>query len=164
MLLICKSSVSRESARTQSNSPRFTTGCHYISTMHATYSHRSNLRVLPREYKLGGHSITPIFEHLGAASWHRGDATAIKFIGRFFEWFLVPWKIFVFVGICVSLSVWLSRRRARKTAHLRGEETELFDLPDSPRSSDDRREEFTTHEELDAEIEALEGGKSTRLM
>jgi hypothetical protein len=126
--------------------------------MHATYSHRSNLRVLPREYKLGGHSITPIFEHLGAASWHRGDATAIKLIGNFFEWFLDPWKIFFFAGICISFSVWLSRRRARKAAQLRAEDTELFDLPESPRPPDDHGEEFTTHEELDAEIEALEGG------
>jgi len=125
--------------------------------MHATYSRRSYLRVLPREYKLGGHSITPIFEHLGAASWHRGDATAIKLVGRFFEWFLDPWKILFFVGIFISFSVWLSRRRARKAAQHRAEDTELFDLPESPRSSDDHAQEFT-HEELDAEIKALEGG------
>ncbi|KAF9652976.1 hypothetical protein BDM02DRAFT_2419524 [Thelephora ganbajun] len=31
----------------------FSAGCHYISTIHATHSHHSNLRVLPREYKLG---------------------------------------------------------------------------------------------------------------
>lgn len=125
--------------------------------MHATYSHRSNLRVLPREYKLGGPSITPIFEHLGAASWHRGDATVIKLIGNFFEWFLDPWKIFFFAGISISFSYWLSRRRARKATQRRAEDTELFDLEESPGSSDDHREEFTTHEELDAEIKALEG-------
>jgi len=142
----------------QSNLPRFSAGCHYISTMHATYSHRSNLRVLPREYKLGGHSITPIFEHLGAASWHRGDATAIKLIGNFFEWFLDPWKIFFFVGVCISFSYWLSRRRARKAAQRRAEDTELFDFEESSGSSDEHIEEFTTHEELDAEIKALEGG------
>ena len=133
--------------------------------MHATYSHRSTLRVLPREYKLGGPSITPIFEHLGAASWHRGDASAIIVVGRFFEWFLDPWKIVIAVGICIAIGFWLARRRAaRKAVQLRDEETELFDLPDSPRSSDDHRETFTTHAELDAEIEALEGGKSSRLM
>ena len=126
--------------------------------MHATYSRRSNLRVLPREYKLGGHSITPIFEHLGAASWHRGDARAIVIIGSFFEWFLDPWKIFAFAGICIFFSVWLSRRRARKAALHRADDTELFDLPESPRSFDDHSPEFTTHEELDAEIKALEGG------
>ena len=126
--------------------------------MHATYSHRSNLRVLPREYKLGGPSITPIFEHLGAGSWHRGDADAIKLVGTFFEWFLVPWKIFFFASICIALSVWLSRRRACKAAQLRAEDTELFDLPESPGSSDNFGEEFTTHEELDAEIKALEVG------
>lgn len=125
--------------------------------MHATYSHRSTLRVLPREYKLGGPSITPIFEHLGAASWHRGDATAIKLVGRFFEWFLDPWKIFFFAGIFIAFSVWLSRRRARKAAKLRAEDTELSDLPESSRSSGDH-EEFTTYEELDAEIKVLEGG------
>jgi len=126
--------------------------------MHATYSPRSNLRVLPREYKLGGHSITPIFEHLGAGSWHRGDAAAIKLIGRFFEWFLDPWKIVFFASICIPFSCLLSRRRARKAAQLRAEDTELFDIQESSRSSDDHREEFTTYEELDAEIKALEGG------
>jgi hypothetical protein len=125
--------------------------------MHATYPHRSNLRVLPREYKLGGLSFTPIFEHLGAASWHRGDAAAIKLIGVFFEWFLDPWKIFFFAGICIPFSYWLSLVRARKAAQLRAEDTELFGL-ESPGSSTDPREDFTTHEELDAEIEALEGG------
>lgn len=126
--------------------------------MHATYSHRSDLRVLPREYKLGGHSITPIFEHLGAASWHRGDAAAIKLIGSFFEWFLDPWKIFFFSGICISFSCWLSRWRARKAAQIQAEDTELLGLHESSRSSADYGEEFSTHEELDAEIMILEGG------
>ena len=128
--------------------------------MHATYSHRSNLRVLPREYKLGGPSVTPIFEHLGAASWHRGDAGAIIAVGKFFEWFLDPWKILFFATILIAFVVWLSRRRSRKALQLRSEDTELFDLPDSPRSSHDYRQEFTTHEELDAEIKALEGSRS----
>ena len=130
--------------------------------MHATYSHRSNLRVLPREYKLGGHSVTPVFEHMGAASWHRGDAGAIIYVGRFFEWFLNPWRVLLVVGTCITFGVWLSRWRARKAVKSQAGETELFDLPDSPRSSD--RGEFTNHAELDSEIEALERGKSTRLM
>ena len=128
--------------------------------MHATYSHRSNLRVLPREYKLGGHSVTPIFEHLGAASWHRGDANAIIVVGRFFEWFLDPWKILFVVGVCIALRVWICRRRARKVVQPQAEENELFDLQDSPQSSDNHRKSFTSHADLDAEIEALEGGKS----
>lgn len=44
-----------------------------------------------------------IFEHLGAASWHRGDAAAIKLVGRLFEWFLDPWKIFFFAGTFPSV-------------------------------------------------------------
>ena len=149
--------IVQRSTPTQSNSHRFSAGCHYISTMHATYSHRSNLRVLPREYKLGGPSITPIFQHLGAASWHRGDASSIKLIGNFFEWFLDPWKIFFFAGICISFGIWISGRRARMAAQLRVEDTELFNLPDSPTSVDRCGEEFMTHEELDAEIRALDG-------
>lgn len=125
--------------------------------MHATYSHRSNLRVLPREYKLGGPSITPIFHHLGAASWHRGDASAIKLIGNFFEWFLDPWKIFFFAGTCISFAIWISGRRARKAAQFRAEDTELFHVPESPGSFDGHVEEFTTYEELDAQISALDG-------
>lgn len=125
--------------------------------MHATYSHRSNLRVLPREYKLGGPSITPIFEHLGAASWHRGDASAIKLIGNFFEWFLDPWKIFFFAGICIPFGIWISGRRARTAAQFRADDTELFILQESSTTFDSCREEFMTHEELDAEIRALDG-------
>lgn len=125
--------------------------------MHATYSHHSDPRVLPREYKLGGPSITPIFEHLGAASWYRGDVAATKLIGVFFEWFLDPWKVF-FAGICIPFSYWLSLRRARKAAQVLTEDTELFDLEQSPVPPTDRREDCTTHEELDAEIEALGGG------
>ena len=127
--------------------------------MHATYSRRSNLRVLPREYKLGGHSVTPIFEHLGAASWHRGDAAAITLIGHFFEWFLDPWKIFFFAGICISFVYWLSLVRARKATQLRAEDAELLDLEESSVPSTDLGEDFTTYEELDAEIEALGGSR-----
>lgn len=129
--------------------------------MHATYTHRSVLRALPKAYKLGGISQTPIFDHLGAASWHRGDATAIKFIGDIFAWFLVPWKIiFIFIS-AVSLAAWLQRRRAQKAAALRAMDTELFDLPDSPRSSRSANSGTTlfdarSHSELDAEIKALE--------
>lgn len=138
---------------------RFSAGCHYISTMHATYARRSVLRVLPKSYKLGGVSSTPIFDHLGAASWHRGDASAIKFAGVIFGWFLVPWKvIFIFCSV-IGLSIWLQRRKARKSAASRALDTELFDLPDTPRSS--RSGESTlfdsrSHSELDAEIKALE--------
>ena len=40
---------------------------------------------------------------------------------------------------------------------LRAEDTELFGLPDSPASLDGCNEEFMTHEQLDAEIRALDG-------
>jgi hypothetical protein len=81
----------------------------------------------------------------------------MKLIGNFFEWFLDPWKIFFFAGICISFAIWISSRRARMAGQLRAEDTELFDLPESPTSPDDCRAEFMTHEQLDAEIRALDG-------
>ncbi|EJD02688.1 uncharacterized protein FOMMEDRAFT_140591 [Fomitiporia mediterranea MF3/22] len=106
----------------------FSAGCHYISTMHATYAKHSTLRVLPREYKLGGVSSTPIFDHLGAASWHRGDASAIKALGVVVQWLLVPWKIITITVASVVGSVWLCRRRARRAEKIRAEDVELFDV------------------------------------
>lgn len=81
--------------------------------MHATYPHRSTLRVLPPSWKLGGVSSTPVFDHLGAASWHRGDAAFIKFLGSLAESFGV---ITVILAICCLLtfavvSFWRARIR-----------------------------------------------------
>jgi len=134
----------------------FSAGCHFISTMHATYSKHSTLRVLPPQYKLGGLSYTPIFEHLGAATWHRGDAVAIKVVGDIVGWFLVPWKIIGILCIFIGLGVWRSRRRSQKAAAMRAADTELFDLPESPRTSDTTLFDSHSHRELDAEIKALE--------
>lgn len=103
-------------------------GCHYISTMHATYSKRSTLRSLPRSYKLGGPSNTPILEHLGAASWHRGDAGFIVKLGHFAEWLLVPWKLaFVFIASIVCIVGYLRYRRMIKEdkERVRDEDKEL---------------------------------------
>ena len=96
--------------------------------MHATYREHSTLRVLPKSYKLGGVSSTPIFDHLGAASWHRGDAGAIKAIGVAAEWVLVPWKIIVIAVSGVGLTVWVCRRRNRRKERSRKEDVELFDV------------------------------------
>lgn len=80
--------------------------------MHATYPKRSSLRVLPRSYKLGGPSRTPIFDHLGAASWHRGDASFIVVLGYFVEWLLVPWKlVFIFIASIVCTGGYIRYRR-----------------------------------------------------
>lgn len=96
--------------------------------MHATYAKHSTLRVLPKEYKLGGVSVTPIFDHLGAASWHRGDASAIKAIGVAFEWLLVPWKIIALNILVVGACVWVCQRRAHRVERIRKEDVELFDV------------------------------------
>lgn len=119
--------------------------------MHATFSGHSTLRVLPREYKLGefatsvrslprwnlltnrrtplgGLSVTPIFDHLGAASWHRGDADAIKKIGDVVTWLLVPWKIVAITFIGLAGCFWCCRRRMRRAQKNRAEDVELFDM------------------------------------
>jgi hypothetical protein len=79
--------------------------------MHITYPNRSKLRVLPRSYKLGGPSQTPIFDHLGAASWHTGDANFIVHLGYFAEWLLVPWKLVFILITCVVCTVGYLRYR-----------------------------------------------------
>jgi len=113
-------------------------GCHYISTMHATYSQRSTLRVLPKSYKLGGPSHTPIFDHLGAASWHRDDANFILHLGYFAEWLLVPWKL-TFIGIaCVVCVVGYVRyrRMIREDRERQREEDKELALLSSETSSE----------------------------
>jgi len=94
----------------------FSAGCHYISTMHATYPDRSSLRVLPPSYKLGGVSYTPIFGHLGAASWHRGDASFIKSVGAVVEKVGVATVLGAVASFAVilCLGVWRKRTRARR--------------------------------------------------
>ena len=67
--------------------------------MHAWYPHRERLKVLPAEWKLGGHSVTPVFEHLGASSWHRSDAALIKYVGTWVEVVLSPWKLVAMVVV-----------------------------------------------------------------
>ena len=88
---------------------RFSTGCHFISTMHALYPNRRNLKVLPKGYKLGGYSITPLFEHYGAATWHRSDAMAIKMVGDGIVWLFSQGKIIA--GIVLLVVVVAGRRR-----------------------------------------------------
>ncbi|KAG8996474.1 hypothetical protein FRB94_008270 [Tulasnella sp. JGI-2019a] len=90
----------------------FSAGCHFISTMHALYPERHLPKVLPKEYKLGGLSFTPMFDHLGAGSWHRWDAAAIKVIGKVVEWILAPWKIILTIVCSVGFVV---RRKARNS-------------------------------------------------
>lgn len=113
-------------------------GCHYISTMHVTYPQRSTLRVLPRSYKLGGPSQTPIFDHLGAASWHTGDANFIVHLGYFAEWLLVPWKLaFIFIACIVCTVGYVRyRRMIHEDAERQREEDKELALLSSETSSE----------------------------
>ncbi|KAL1716599.1 glycosyltransferase family 32 protein [Schizophyllum commune] len=83
----------------------FSAGCHFISTMHALYPQRDQLKVLPEGYKLGGISNNHIFEHFGAGSWHRADAAAIKIVGNVVEWILRiirwTWRPILAIGVLV---------------------------------------------------------------
>lgn len=60
----------------------FSTGCHFFSSMHLWYPGHANLKVLPWDYRLNGKVTTPLFEHLGASSWHKGDAAFILSLGQ----------------------------------------------------------------------------------
>lgn len=63
----------------------FSTGCHFFSTMHRTFPDQSSLKILDASHKLNGHVTTPLFEHLGASSWHKGDAKLILQLGQAVE-------------------------------------------------------------------------------
>lgn len=61
----------------------FSTGCMYVSSHHAIYSQRDELKVLGGENnRLNGPAETPLFRHLGASSWHRGDAKLFVQLGK----------------------------------------------------------------------------------
>ena len=74
----------------------FSTGCHFFSTMHRTFRQHiwgqrddgvmASMVVLEAKHKLNGHVVTPLFEHLGASSWHKSDASMVLRIGRGVEW------------------------------------------------------------------------------
>lgn len=64
---------------------RLLSGCHFLSTMHRTYKDQASLRILDPSHKLNGHVVTPLFEHLGASSWHKGDAKMILRLGLLIE-------------------------------------------------------------------------------
>jgi hypothetical protein len=53
--------------------------------MHRTYHDQAHLKILDSTHKLNGHVVTPLFEHLGASSWHKGDAKVILQLGLFVE-------------------------------------------------------------------------------
>jgi len=114
----------------------FSAGCHYISTMHATYPNRKTLRVLPPSYKLGGLSYTPIFDHLGAASWHRGDASFIKSVGAFVEKVGVATIISViaFLGLASCFGIWRFRNRRKTTTNSKWVDKDALLDDMSPRS------------------------------
>lgn len=84
--------------------------------MHALFPDRHLLKVMPKGYKLGGKSDNEIFQHLGAAVWHRGDAYMIKKLGNLVGYILEPWKIFAMIGVAVGIWYALRRRRAAKAA------------------------------------------------
>lgn len=43
------------------------------------------MAVLDGANKLNGHVVTPLFEHLGASSWHKSDAKLILRLGKLIE-------------------------------------------------------------------------------
>ncbi|KAJ3015880.1 hypothetical protein HKX48_004328 [Thoreauomyces humboldtii] len=61
----------------------FSTGCMYVSSHHAIYPDRDQLKVLGGERnRLNGIAVTPLFKHLGASSWHQGDAKMFVKMGK----------------------------------------------------------------------------------
>ncbi|KAI8593005.1 nucleotide-diphospho-sugar transferase [Geranomyces variabilis] len=61
----------------------FSTGCMYVSAQHAIAENREPLKVLGGQHnRLNGAVTTPLFKHLGASSWHRGDAKLFVTLGK----------------------------------------------------------------------------------
>ncbi|KAJ3184950.1 hypothetical protein HDU87_002516 [Geranomyces variabilis] len=61
----------------------FSTGCMYVSAQHAIADNREPLKVLGGQHnRLNGAVTTPLFKHLGASSWHRGDAKLFVTLGK----------------------------------------------------------------------------------
>jgi hypothetical protein len=50
--------------------------------MHLYSPAHDSLKVLPWDYRLNGKVTTPLFQHLGASSWHKGDAQFILGLGK----------------------------------------------------------------------------------
>ncbi|KND00205.1 uncharacterized protein SPPG_04541 [Spizellomyces punctatus DAOM BR117] len=65
----------------------FSTGCMYLSALHTLYPQRSiDTKVLGGERnRVNGRAETPLFTHLGASSWHQGDAQLFVLIGRWIK-------------------------------------------------------------------------------
>lgn len=102
------------------------TGCHFFSTMHRTFAKQQELGILDAPNKLNGHVTTPLFEHLGASSWHKGDAKAILQMGKAVEAIkkrpvassAIGLGGFLFLIAILALLI-LAIRRLRRSASLR---------------------------------------------
>ncbi|KAI8921446.1 nucleotide-diphospho-sugar transferase [Powellomyces hirtus] len=61
----------------------FSTGCMYVSAQHAIYAYRNQLKTLGGDHnRINGAATTPLFRHLGASSWHQGDAKLFVQLGK----------------------------------------------------------------------------------
>lgn len=97
----------------------------FCRVIHALQSNRADLRILggtlesPNLHRLNGHVITPLFQHLGASSWHSFDAHFIVSMGKL----AVPLAMFGISCGCVLVCIWagllqyrLSRARRASTS------------------------------------------------
>lgn len=103
----------------------FSTGCHFLSTMHRLYGDQPSLAIMDQANKLNGHVQTPLFEHLGASSWHKGDAKAILRIGKQIENIKKHssslFVIFTLLSLCIFLTfVSLRRLRLSRKSNIAG--------------------------------------------
>ncbi|OAA62772.1 glycosyltransferase family 32 protein [Niveomyces insectorum RCEF 264] len=99
----------------------FSTGCHFVSTIHSLQENRSDYKVLrgppenPRLHQVNGAVSTPLFDHLGSSAWHNTlDCLIIVLIGRSLKWLVPALVLFVVGGL-----VFAARRRWRMAAERR---------------------------------------------
>ncbi|PWN36465.1 uncharacterized protein FA14DRAFT_175781 [Meira miltonrushii] len=97
----------------------FSTGCHFLSTMHRLYGDQPSLTIMDQANKLNGHVETPLFEHLGASSWHKGDAKAILRIGQQIENIKNHFFSLVIILFLFSFGIYFAFASLRRLRHAR---------------------------------------------
>ncbi|OCL09955.1 glycosyltransferase family 32 protein [Glonium stellatum] len=90
----------------------FSTGCHYMSSIHSISPYAADLRVLwgPNNlHRLSGHVRTPLFEHLGSSSWHSDTAFLSKFSKR-----ELCFSLFIVMAIIGCVAIYAGRWKKKK--------------------------------------------------
>ncbi|GAA98906.1 glycosyltransferase family 32 protein [Mixia osmundae IAM 14324] len=99
----------------------FSTGCLYFSAIDVALPAevRRSMKILPgKAHRLSGHTFTPLFEHLGASTWHSWDSSVIMALGHAVNSLMSLWLPLASVAI-VAIFGWHMRSRSTMQRHVR---------------------------------------------